>query len=456
MRFQTKAKQIRHHTRLAAAVALCLAITLAAAYQPASAEPPSLGSPSFNARDAGQFSAEVPLAWFDLAYALVRDERLSPPVAARTFGYLGVALYEALAPGMPGYRSLAGQLNALEPMPPPADGAYHWPTVANRALATTLQGLLPAGDSATRAAIETLEAQWIGAFQPVLPPGVFRRSVVRGQAVGEAILHWAASDGYAGVHDCPYSPPAGAGLWISTPPGFQPALLPCWGELRPFVLAHGSECNPGPPPAYAEASGSLFYQEALEVYNVVNHLTPEQRTIAQYWADDPGLTGTPPGHSIAILSQILVQQDASLALAAEAYAGVGVALADAFIACWWSKYQYNLLRPNTYIHTVLGDGGWTTPVNTPPFPEYTSGHSVQAGAAAQVLTDLFGAVSFVDQTHVSLGYAPREFASFHAFAEEAAISRLYGGIHYRAAIEQGIIQGHCIGQRVRALQFKIE
>jgi hypothetical protein len=205
---------------------------------------------------------------------------------------------------------------------------------------------------------------------------------------------------------------------------------------------------------YSEDSQSEFYQEAWEVYSVVNHLNPEQLAIVQFWADNLGQTGTPPGHSISILSQILIQEGSSLETGAEAYARLGIALADSFIACWQTKYQYNLLRPITYIHNVLGDTNWNTPVVTPPFPEYPSGHSVQSAAAAQVLTDMFGEVAFTDHTHASLGYTPRTFTSFFAFAEEAALSRLYGGIHYRAAIERGLEQGHCIGQRVKALQFK--
>jgi hypothetical protein len=178
--------------------------------------------------------------------------------------------------------------------------------------------------------------------------------------------------------------------------------------------------------------------------------------IALYWADDPGLTGTPPGHSLSILSQVLVQQGSALGVAAEAYARVGLAVADAFIACWWTKYEYNLLRPITYVHEVLADPAWITPVNTPPFPEYTSGHSVQSAATAQVLTGLFGEMTFTDHTHGELGLAPRTFTSFFAYAEEAAISRLYGGIHFRSAIELGIEQGKCIGERVNALQFRSE
>jgi hypothetical protein len=407
-------------------------------------------TPPLMPRDAGQFNADVPVAWFDLADDLARSQGLTPPVAARTFGYLGVALYEAIMPGMSGYQSLAGQLNDLEPLPGPHDPAHHWPTVANSALATVLGELLPGG----KTAVQAEEAHVVAQFQPALPPGIFNRSVARGKAVGQAVLAWAEEVGYQAWHNGAYAPPSGAGMWVPTPPSFAPALQPCWGQVHPFVLASGSECDPGPPPAYSEEPESLFYQEAWEVYNAVNNLMPEQLETAQYWADDPGLTGTLPGHSVAILSHVLAQQEASLAAAAEAYARVGIAVADAFVACWWTKYEYNMLRPITYVHNVLGDGAWVTPVNTPPFPEYTSGHSVQSAAAAQVLTELFGEVTFTDRTHEELGSAPRTFSSFFAFAEEAAISRLCGGIHFRAAIELGIEQGKCIGQRVSALPFR--
>jgi hypothetical protein len=437
-------------------MALCLAAGLGPGEWLANAAPqPAAGLPTaFAPVDASRFSAEVAVGWFDLAYAAVRDERLSPPVAARVFGYLGVGLYEALVPGLAGYQSLAGQLNDLAPLSLPADHAYHWPVVANSALATLLMGQLPGASPATLAAIaardQALGAQW----EAALPPGIYRRSVARGQATGQAILRWAAEDGHLAMQACHYVPPAGGGQWMPTPPGFAPPLLPCWGELRPFLLADGSACSPSTPPTYSEDPQSAFYQEAWEVYTTVNQLTPEQLLIARYWADNPGQTGTPPGHSVSILGQVLVQQGSSLAVAGEGYARLGIALADAFIACWWVKYAHNVPRPITYARNVFGEASWTTPVATPPFPEYPSGHSVQSGAAAQVLTDLFGPIAFTDHTHQGLGFAPRHFADFFAFADEAAISRLYGGIHFRAAIEDGLAQGRCIGQRVSALAFR--
>jgi membrane-associated phospholipid phosphatase len=178
----------------------------------------------------------------------------------------------------------------------------------------------------------------------------------------------------------------------------------------------------------------------------VTSLTARQKAIALFWSDDPGQTATPPGHSISIATQVLRRERSSLAEAAETYARLGVALSDAFVACWFQKYRYNLLRPVTYSRAQF-DPGWTPLLVTPPFPEYPSGHSVQSGAAAQVLTDLFGRrYRFVDHTHDARGLAPRRFESFLDAAQEAAISRLYGGIHFRAAIDNGLAQGRRIGR----------
>jgi hypothetical protein len=320
-------------------------------------------------------------------------------------------------------------------------------------MATIMRRLFADASAPSLDAIAALEARFATEYGEVVPPGIVRRSNAFGESVATAIYAWSTTDGYAQYNNCAYTPPTGPGLWVPTPPAFAPPLQPCWGRLRPFAIAGGGACNPGPPPAYSVDPGSECYIEAREVYDTVDNLTPEQLLIALYWADNPGQTGTPPGHSIAIVGHVVTQYDVPLDLAAEAYAKVGIAVADAFISCWWMKYEYNLLRPITYIRDVI-DPAWSSPIATPPFPEYTSGHSVQSGAAAQVLTDLFGEVPFVDYTHVDRGMAPRSFDDFFAFADEAAISRLYGGIHYRTAIERGVDQGRCIGQVVTALRTR--
>jgi hypothetical protein len=251
-----------------------------------------------------------------------------------------------------------------------------------------------------------------------------------------------------------YAVSSDAGAWQPTAPKFADALLPNWGNNRPFALAAGDECEITPALTYSEEKDSAFYNEGLEVYTTSQTLTDEQRDIALFWSDDPGKTATPPGHWLSISNQLVSEQGYSLDHAAEAYAKLGIAVADSFIGCWNAKYDYNVLRPITYIQSTL-DGNWQPLLNTPPFPEYPSGHSVQSAAAAVVLTEMFGEdFAFTDHTHDAHGLPARSFASFTEAADEAAVSRLYGGIHFRAAIENGLDQGRCIGEKVVRLEFR--
>ena len=403
---------------------------------------------------ASAYDAEVPTAWFDLALGLVRTTPgFSPPVASRAFGYAGVALHEAVAPGITKRGSFAGVLNGLTRGPGPADSAYHWPTVANSALAAILRLLFPTTPSSNIAAIDELEHRFAGLTQVTLPFGIYKRSVSRGAEVARHVFDWSTTDGghEAFRNNFPaYTPPVGPGRWVPTPPGFSRALQPYWGANRPLVLDSGETCSPEPPLPFSESEGSAFYADAYDCYQVTSSLTPGQEAIARFWSDDPGQTATPPGHSISILTQVARGLDLRLDRAAEAYAKVGIAVTDAFISCWWTKYRDNLLRPVTFIRNVI-DPRWTPLLVTPPFPEYTSGHSVQTAAAAHVLTSLFGELSFTDHTHDARGLPPRSFDSFTAAAEEAAVSRLYGGIHFRTAIERGLAQGACVGEQVAAL-----
>jgi hypothetical protein len=219
-------------------------------------------------------------------------------------------------------------------------------------------------------------------------------------------------------------------------------------------MPDGAACSLPPPPDYSEDKTSAFYKEAFEVYEVKRNMSPEQRAVARFWSDDPMLSSTPPGHWISIALQILDRDGVTADKSAEILARLGVALADSFVACWHSKFQYDLLRPVTYIRRVI-DPGWEALLNTPPFPEYPSGHSTQSGAAAMVLTSFFGDnFAFEDATHQTDGIKPRSFPSFWAAAEEAGISRLYGGIHFRSAIERGLEQGRCVGAFVNALRTR--
>jgi membrane-associated phospholipid phosphatase len=276
-----------------------------------------------------------------------------------------------------------------------------------------------------------------------------------------AIMTWARTDG---GHEAwgplrrsraNYVPPSAPGLWSATPPTFAAPLLPYWGGNRPFVLKSGAECPAPPPPPYSEEPGSAFFQQGEEVYRIAKAATQEQRQFALYWADDPGKTPTPAGHWVFIAGDVLKARKASLADAAEAYARLNIAMSDAFVACWHSKYQVNLLRPVTYVQLVI-DSNWVPQLmNTPPFPEYPSGHSTQSSAAAGVLSAIFGAdTPFTDNAHNDRGWGPRTFKSFRAAADEAGLSRLYAGIHYRVAVDGGKAQGDCVARQAMGLQMR--
>ena len=422
--------------------------------------------------------SEVAAVWFDQLYDLVTAEQITPPPASRIYGLAAVALYEAVVLGSQSHRPLAGQLNgwplamdtslaaAMRARLPPEVGEAHappetaagqaflrrrlnWPTVANSALARVVRGLFPTLSPGSLAAITAVEQAFAAEGRGRVPGPVYTRSVVWGRVVAEAVLAWAATDGSATLSNCPYTPPVGPGLWEPTSPAFAPPLEPCWGRLRPLVLAAPDACPPPPPPADSDDPASAFYAFGLEVYTTSVTLTEEQRTIAQYWVDNAGATGTPPGHWIAIVGQLARTEGLSLMAAAEGYARVGLAVHDAFIGCWHAKYAYHLQRPVTYINDHL-DQSWQPYLVTPNFPSYTSGHSTQSGAAAHVLTDMFGRKRFTDTTHTDHDLMPpqepRTFDSFEEAAAEAAVSRLYGGIHFAFDNDHGLASGHCIGQ----------
>jgi hypothetical protein len=385
--------------------------------------------------------------WLQLLQERVQADRLSPPIASRLFAYSSVTLYESLLPGMAGYRSLQGQLNQMPLLPEPNGGPYNWPAVANAAVAMVADGLLDG--EASRQAVARMRDEKLAALQAAgIAEPVIERSRLHGQRLGQTILAWAWTDGYLLSRDRAYNLPQGEGIWVHTGSANHGLPLePYWGEQRPFALNSADACAPPPPLPFSTGAGSPFYEQAYAVYDTYRTLDDEQRAIAQFWADNPGESATPPGHWLSITNQVISQQGLNLAQAAEIHALVSITLADSFISCWQEKYASLVVRPVTYIQNHI-DPHWQPIVITPPFPEYTSGHSVASAAAAHVLTHLLGDVAFIDQSHEVRGLPARSFASFWDAAEEAATSRLYGGIHYPMAIENGLTQGACVGERV--------
>ncbi|MCV0394102.1 MAG: vanadium-dependent haloperoxidase [Rhizobiaceae bacterium] len=412
----------------------------------------SAGSP-LHAAGADARAIDVLENWNRLVLELVRHTpTYSPPVASRAFAYLGVAAYEATASGRKGMRSLAGQLNSLSRLPSrEPDAAYDDAVVIQAAMAAAAKHLFSNTGPTGQRAMGAMEKQAAERAADGVAPDVVARSTDFGDRIAAHVIEWSASDGGAVVENMgfplEYQPVKHPAHWTPTSliAQQQVPLLPGWGGNRSFAMPDGAACPLPPPPAYSEEEGSDFRREAEEVRVAVRDLTEDQRAIARFWSDDPMLSPTPPGHWMSIALQVLDEEGADLEKRVDLLARLGVALADSFIACWHEKYAFDLVRPVTYIRRVI-DPDWEPILNTPPFPEYPSGHSTQSGAAAKVLEAAFGnSYSFEDNTHEADGLASRRYDSFWAAAEEAALSRLYGGIHFRAAIERGLDQGRCVG-----------
>jgi PAP2 superfamily len=423
------------------------------------AAPLALTSRAALAADRADLARDVVLDWHRLILELVRHTATyTPPVASRAFAYIGIAAHEALASGNPALESLAGQLNGLTALPLREAGEHDEPCVLHSALAGTVQALFSnTGPTGQRAMTAMTDKLGIRAAEGMTDE-VVARSMAYGQKVAAHVLAWAEADGGASIENMgfprDYTPGTQPQDWVPTNAirQQQAPLLPDWGTVRPFAMPTGLACAIPGPPEYSEDPGSTFYLAAQEVYDTGKSLTEEQKLIARFWSDDPMLSPTPPGHWISVVMEIARRDGLPVERVAATLAVLGVAVADAFIACWQTKYEVNLLRPITYIRRHI-DPKWEPLLNTPPFPEYPSGHSTQSGAAATVLSALLGDnIAFEDATHEADGLPVRSYPNFWAAAEEAAISRLYGGIHFRFGVEQGLAQGRCVGAHAAALK----
>lgn len=402
-------------------------------------------------KQTNTFSSEVALKWMALHLRILRTASAQ---TARRMGYIGVALYESVVPGMPSYRSLGGQLNELPALPRTDPGlAYHWPASANTALATVIRSFYTTAPPELKASVDSLENALNAAYQQEVNAPTFQRSADFGESVAQAILQWAATDGSDSVYP-PYVP-LGYGFWAPTPPNFAPAALPYLGRTRTFVQGSLEGSAPQPPPAYSENPASAYYRMVKEVYDVSQSLTPKQREMALYYRDVPGYGGG-GGHYLSMLAQLLSATHPRLDGAAIAYARTGITLADATIGCWQQKYQYNQERPIRYIREVLNHPSWTPLFNTPPHPDFPSGHSAGAGALEVVFNSLFGAAyPFTNQAYDILGMPPQHYASFADMAQQIGDSRVYAGIHYSLSCEAARKQGNKIAQNIEnKLKFK--
>lgn len=382
----------------------------------------------------------------------------SPPVASRIYTYSSIAAYEAMVNSNPEYRSLVRQLKGLENIPKPAPGQeYCFPLASIKAYLTVGRTLTFSEEK-----IEAFEREIFKEFSDTgMPDEVYERSLAYGKQVADAVLAWASKDTYKESRGFEkYTVTNQPGTWVPTPPDYMDAVEPSWFKIRTFAIDSCNQFMPPRPPKFSMEKDSDFYKEALETYEVGRNLTEKQLEIASFWDCNPFVVQhsghfmfgkkkmSPGGHWMGITAITCKKAKADFIRSAETYAWVSVALADGFISCWDEKYRSKLIRPETVINQHI-DEKWEPLLTTPPFPEYPSGHSVISSAAAVALTHLYGDnFTFIDSTEVEYGLAPRQFKSFIEASEEAAISRLYGGIHYRSAIENGVNQGRQVGNHI--------
>jgi PAP2 superfamily len=434
------------------AVVLTATLTFSACKKTTPVDPIKPVTTVITGKTAETYTGEVATKWADMELKLIKTTaNFTPPIAARALGYSNLSMYEAIVPGMADNQSLVNQLQGLATLPKPVAGEYNWALAANAARSSIIKSLYASTSEANKSTVDSLKMALENTFKGSSAAEVITRSNKFGEDIASAIFAYSKADGgheaYKNVFPADYQLPVGASFWIPTGAQKIP-MLPSWGNNRFFVAKNRNENPAAPKPFSFDASSSMF-AEANVVYETSKNLTAEQKAIALFWADGGG-TPTPPGHYLNLASIVLKKENSNLAKATEVYTKMGMALSDAFTSCWKCKYTYNLMRPVSYIQTAI-DPTWKSFIATPPFPEYTSGHSSGSGAAAAVLTDAFGgSYAFTDNT----GMPARNFTSFNQAAEEAKLSRLYGGIHFPMGNDEGQKNGKKIGTNVLGLKFK--
>ena len=382
----------------------------------------------------------------------------SPPVAARIYSYSSLAAYEVAAATDPTqYASLMGQLNGSEPLQVNVPEGIYPPLSALAAYYQVGTALIFSENMMH----EHRDAVFAELKEKGIPEEVFESSLAFGKEVADQIIAYSKKDNYHQSRSFPkYTVVSTPGTWQPTPPAYMEAIEPHWNKIRTFVLDSAAQFKPLPPPPFSTDPNSEFFKLAKEVYEADINATKENKDIAMFWDCNPykmNVKGhvmfaekkiTPGGHWMSIASIAAAGAGKDWKGTVETLALTGISLNEAFISCWDEKYRSKLIRPETYINQHI-DENWVPLLQTPPFPEHTSGHSVASAASAYTLAQLFGdQFHLVDSSEVDYGLPTREFNSFTEAAKEAAISRFYGGIHYRPAIEYGVTQGTQVGELI--------
>ena len=379
-----------------------------------------------------------------------------PPIASRIYANTSLALYEAIRFQQDGSKSITAKLKGFEPMPLPEKGKQYDFSIA------AIQSFCETAKKVTFSAPEITKYQdsIIAVYAKGLNEDVVKQSVAFGQQIADVIGKRLGKDNYKetrGFERFEVKTDDDS-RWVPTLPDYADGLEPHWPKMMTMALDSSNQVEADPFPAYSKDPNSDFYKELKEVYDISKNRTDEQTDIALFWDDNPFVSQhkghvmfqdkkmTPPGHWMAITQQVAMKKNLDAVASAKTYAYTAVGMYDAFISCWYIKYNTVRIRPQTAVQRLI-EPTWTSFIQTPPFPEYTSGHSTVSSTAAEILTSVFGdGFAFTDSSELAYNLPVRSFKSFRDAASEASISRVYGGIHYRSGCEGGNKQGKKLGE----------
>ncbi|MFZ1786105.1 MAG: vanadium-dependent haloperoxidase [Ferruginibacter sp.] len=405
-----------------------------------------------------QNKAEVLHQLNSLLINTVMVDFFTPPVAARIYSYPNIAFYECIRLDDPTLTTFSGKLKNLGALPAPANKSeIDLPIAAAIAFSYTAQSLV-----GTEKNFEDWRQKFIDSilYNQQNAERV-KAAIMYGKSMADKILAWAKNDNYSESRGYPRFTLSGKeGSWQPTPADYAQAIEPHWNTMRPYTLDSASQFSPKEKLVYSLKKSSEFYKTVMEVYKIVKDLDTTQKATAKYWDDNPNVSVnlghlnyfihkiSPGGHWLMITKQACQEKNESVGRSSLAYTLTSIALFDAFICSWYEKYKTDLIRPITVINDRI-DKNWQPYIQTPPFPEFTSGHAVISNAAATVLTALFGSdFAFTDKTEIPFGNTSRSFKSFYEASDEVTWSRVYGGIHYPATARISIVQGREIGNHV--------
>ena len=383
----------------------------------------------------------------------------SPPVASRIYVYPTIAAYEILINQHPNFKSLTGKIKGLDKIPlPDPDLEYSFPLASIHAFLVVGKDLIFSEEKITEYQKELMsELKELG-----IPKEIYNRSIDYGDIVASHIRKWYKKDNYDQTRSFPKYTIRRNNIesWKPTPPDYMEGIEPHWNKIRTLLIDSADQFTVDQPPSFSMKKDSHFYKDLYEVYQIGKNLTDEQKQIASFWDCNPYVSHhkghamfatkkiTPGGHWIGITKIATQKADLSLMETIYTYTLVSVGLFDSFIVCWDEKWRSILVRPETLINQFI-DKEWIPYLQTPPFPEYTSGHSVISRTSAKILTKVLGDnFEFLDTTEEKYGLKARNYKSFIEAADEAAISRIWGGIHYMPAITLGVKQGDKVGDFV--------